>query len=319
MKNIIKALIIPLLTGVVYCLHGKIVFYDGTYVVGKVTKVDEATVYIIPIGLDTAEGVLVGNIDSLKMENGMAPVINSAVKYFYQNGEFLANDDDWMDEYDDFQYDDYAILQNELQYEELEKSHQKYYQISAFGGIPVATAFSIQEDDGSFKLTPNAGFAFQFPYYPIGAIDISPGFRGMTFSFDASKQGKVEAVMLSATSSIDFKPVFYFLPDNIHVSTDFALTYSVGYDIDQNSARYPDLDLPDGDASYTPVYNGVGLNFGASFDYWMPAAPIAFKFFFNNHIIPQAPPFTNVRTMFSNIGLSLVVVLKRYHQGNTPN
>ena len=143
MKNIIKAFIIPLLTGVVYCLHGKIVFYDGTYVVGKVTKVDEATVYIIPIGLDTAEGVLVGNIDSLKMENGMAPVINSAVKYFYQNGEFLANDDDWMDEYDDFQYDDYAILQNELQYEELEKSHQKYYQISAFGGIPVATAFSM--------------------------------------------------------------------------------------------------------------------------------------------------------------------------------
>ena len=33
----------------------------------------------------------------------MIPVINSAVKYFYQNGEFLANDSDWMDEYDDFE------------------------------------------------------------------------------------------------------------------------------------------------------------------------------------------------------------------------
>ena len=247
MKNlIIKFFILHMFSAFAFALHGKIVFYDGTYVVGKVTKVDESSVYIVPIGLDTPEGVLVGNIDSLRMENGMNPVLNSAVKYFYENGQFLANNSDWMDEYDDFKYDDYAILQNELQYEELEKSHQKYYQISAFGGIPIATAFSIQEDDGSFKLTPNAGLSFQFPYYPIGAIDISPGFRAMTFSFDASTQGKVEAVMLAATSSIDFKPVFYFLPDNIHVSTDLALTYSVGYDIDQNPARYPGLDLPEG-------------------------------------------------------------------------
>ena len=83
-----------LLSGFIFAIHGKIVFYDGTYVVGKVTKVDEATVYIVPIGLDTPEGVLVGNIDSLKMENGMVPIINSAVKYFYDNGEFLANDEE---------------------------------------------------------------------------------------------------------------------------------------------------------------------------------------------------------------------------------
>ena len=113
MISIIKALTIPLLTGIVFALHGKIVFHDGTYVVGKVTKVDESVVYIVPIGLDTSEGVLVGNIDSLKLENGMVPVINSAVKYFYENGEFLANDDDWMDEYDDFKYNDYTSLQNE--------------------------------------------------------------------------------------------------------------------------------------------------------------------------------------------------------------
>ena len=71
MKNILKGIILPLLPAMVFALHGKIVFYDGTYVVGKVTKVDEAVVYIVPIGLDTSEGVLVGNIDSLKLENGM--------------------------------------------------------------------------------------------------------------------------------------------------------------------------------------------------------------------------------------------------------
>ena len=175
MKSIIKALVIPLLTGVVFALHGKIVFYDGTYVVGKITKVDEATVYIVPIGLDTSEGVLVGNIDSLKMENGMVPVINSAVKYFYQNGEFLANDNDWMDEYDDFKYDDYAALQEEYKYEATKKTLQQYYQLSAFGGIPIMAAVSLQEDDGSFKMRPNFGFTAQLPYYPVGALDISPG------------------------------------------------------------------------------------------------------------------------------------------------
>jgi len=92
-----------------------------TYVVGKVTKVDESSVYIIPIGLDTAEGVLVGNIDSLKMENGMTPVLNSSLIYFYQNGEFLKNDNDWMDENFEFKYDDYTSLQEPYEYEETKK------------------------------------------------------------------------------------------------------------------------------------------------------------------------------------------------------
>ena len=125
MKNITLKLILLIFTiEGLSALHGKIVFYDGTYVVGKVTKVDEASVYIVPIGLDTPEGVLVGNIDSLRMENGMVPVVNSAVKYFYQNGEFLANDSDWMDEYDDFKYDDYAFIQEEYKYEETKELTQ---------------------------------------------------------------------------------------------------------------------------------------------------------------------------------------------------
>ena len=84
MKYITKGIIFSLFLSVAFGLHGKIVFYDGTYLLGKVTKVDESSVYIIPVGLDTPEGVLVGNIDSLNMENGMVPVLNSAVQYFYQ-------------------------------------------------------------------------------------------------------------------------------------------------------------------------------------------------------------------------------------------
>ena len=74
--NVIKKIILcSVLIDMLFSIHGKIVFYDGTYVVGKVTKVDESSVYIIPIGLDTSEGVLIGNIDSLKMENGMGNLI----------------------------------------------------------------------------------------------------------------------------------------------------------------------------------------------------------------------------------------------------
>ena len=315
MKRIIKALTVPLLTGIVFALHGKIVFYDGTYVVGKITKVDQSVVYIIPIGLDTSEGVLVGNVDSLKLENGMTPVINSAVRYFYQNGEFTANDDDWMDEYDDFKYDDYAEMQNEYKYEATKKTHQQYYQVSAFGGMPIMTAVSLQEDDGSFKMTPNLGITAQFPYYPIGALDISPGLRFMTYSFEASFQGLVQAIQLSPYASFDFKPILFFIPENIHLSLDAGLSFNIGYDLNQDVSIYPKVES--GNLTGNETYGGIGLNFGASIDYWVPDLPFACKLFFNNNIIPQAPPFSDQNTMFSNIGLSLIIVLKRHHENNS--
>ncbi len=305
----------PLLTGVVFALHGKIVFYDGTYVVGKVTKVDEATVYIVPIGLDTSEGVLVGNIDSLRMENGMIPVINSAVKYFYQNGEFLANDDDWMDEYDDFKYEDYATLQDEYKYEASKKTHQQYYQVSAFGGLPFSTAVSLQEENGTWKVHPNFGGALQFPYYAFGALDISPGLRFMTFSYEASYHGSVQALQIGTSLSFDFKPVFYFLPPAIHTSFDFAINYNFAYDLDQNIVNFPNVEAEALVGS--PTYAGAGMNIGGSIDYWLKDLPVAFKLFTQANIVPQAPPFTDVSTMFANVGVSVVVVLKRHHGGKT--
>ena len=89
MKSTFKGFIFFIFLSRLFALHGKIVFYDGTYVLGKVTKVDESSVYIIPVGLDTPEGVLIGNIDSLIMENGMVPVLNSNVEYFYQGAKII--------------------------------------------------------------------------------------------------------------------------------------------------------------------------------------------------------------------------------------
>ena len=312
MKTIKKVIIYLFFFELLFSIHGKIVFYDGTYVVGKVTKVDESSVYIIPIGLDTSEGVLVGNIDSLKMENGMVPVLSSSVVYLYDNGEFLKNDDDWMDQNYDFKYDDYTSLQDSYKYEEIKKTHQQYYQVSLFSSYPVLSAVSIKEEDDTFKAVMNLGGSFQLPYYPIGALDISPGIRLMTYGYEVSTQGKVQAMNLAAFSTFDFKPIFYFLPEAMHISADFGLNYNFAYDLDQNKTLYPKVETVSDDATYS----GVGLYAGSSIEYWMSELPLAFRFFFNGYVVPQAPPFTDQSTFFGSIGLSAVVVLKRHHKNN---
>ncbi len=319
MKNIVKAIILPLLTGVVFALHGKIVFFDGTYVVGKITKVDEATVQIIPVGLDTPEGVLVGNIDSLKMENGMVPVINSAVKYFYQNGEFISNDDDWMDEFEDFKYDDFALIQEEYFYEGSKKRPQQYYQVSASFGLPILAAASMKEVDthagGPETIYPNLSASFQFPYFPMGALDISPGLRLMNFGWENSYNGQWKCVQAVAFASVDFKPIFYFLPKGLHTSLDIGLSYNIAFDSDQDSLGYFKETIQP--ALPGQKYGGIGYNVGGSVDYWLQDLPIAIRFYGNGYFIPQAPPFPELKTMFGSIGISLIVVLKRHSENNS--
>ena len=288
-----------------YSLHGKIVFYDGTYVVGKVTKVDEASVYIVPIGLDTPEGVLVGNIDSLRMENGMVPVINSAVKYFYQNGEFLANDSDWMDEYDDFRYDDYALLQEEYKYEETKKINIDYWSVSVFGAYPAIKFNSLIDSLKKTKLSTNIGFGFQSPYYPVGALDFSGGFKIMTYGIrEHPEMGDIDALQAAGSISADLKPVLFFLPKNVHLIVNFGLSYNLGLKVEPKSNQYEG----------TPTYGGIGINSGLGIDYHLDELPIAFRLFANNTVIPQGIPFPEEKTGFINFGANIIVVLKRHHQ-----
>ena len=61
-------------------------------------------------------------------------------------------------------------------------------------------------------MTPNFGFTAQYPYYPLGALDVSPGIKFMTYSFEASFHGLVQAVQLSPFASFDFKPILFFIP-----------------------------------------------------------------------------------------------------------
>jgi len=301
-----KLIIIPLFVGYLFGLHGKITFFDGTYVVGRVTKVDESTVYIIPMGLDTAEGILVGNIDTLKMENGLVPVVSSAVKYFYEKGEFLANNDDWMDEFDDFKYDDYVTQKEEYKYEETKKPATAYNSVTVYGGMPFAMA-SLKDSSGTTTLMPNLGIGFQAPYFPVGAVDISPGFKIMTYGFDNPEMGDVSAMQLSGNMSVDFKPVFFFLPEALHLCIDIGVNYNIA--IKNEPSAYA---LSHGDYDGEPTYGGIGFSTGASMDYWFSDIPIALRLFGNTNIIPQGEPYPELKTGFMNFGAMLIVVMKRH-------
>ena len=301
-----KLIILPLFVGYLFGLHGKITFFDGTYVVGRVTKVDESTVYIIPMGLDTAEGILVGNIDTLKMENGMLPVVNSAVKYFYEKGEFLANNDDWMDEFDDFQYDDYTTQEEEYKYEETKKPATAYNSVTVYGGMPFAMA-SLKDSLGITTLAPNLGIGFQAPYFPVGAVDISPGFKIMTYGFDSPDMGVVNAIQLGGNMSVDFKPVFFFLPEALHLCMDLGINYNIAFKHEPSAFA-----LSHGEYDGEPTYGGIGFNTGASMDYWFSDIPLALRLFGNTNIIPQGEPWPELKTGFINVGAMLIVVMKRH-------
>ena len=301
-----KLIIIPLFVGYLFGLHGKIIFFDGTYVVGRVTKVDESTVYIIPMGLDTAEGILVGNIDTLRMENGLVPVVSSSVKYFYEKGEFLANNDDWMDEFDDFKYDDYTTQKEEYKYEESKKPATAYTAVTVYGGMPFAMA-SLQDSLKTTTLAPNLGIGIQAPYFPVGAVDISPGLKIMTFGFDNPDMGVVNAIQLGGNMSVDFKPVFFFLPEALHLCMDLGINYNIAFKHEPSAFALTHLEY-DGE----PNYGGIGFSTGASMDYWFSDIPLALRLFGSTNIIPQGEPWPELKTGFINVGAMLIVVMKRH-------
>ena len=319
MRNTVKIFVFSALLGSLFALHGKIVFYDGTYVLGKVTKVDESSVYIIPVGLDTPEGVLIGNIDSLNMENGMVPVLNSKVEYFYQGGTFTPNNDDWMADASQKDYYEHINLEEEFQAINQPKKHWNYFNFSLTGGIPLFVANSLKEvDSGQMaEMGPNLGLNLQFPYYPVGPVDISPGLRLMTFSYEANHLGSLKAAQIGVFANVNLRPILYFFPENLHLTLDGGVNFNLATDLDQDLFIY-NIDLPTG---FTDLqgekYAGPGIHFGSSLDYYLSKIPVAFKLFFNANVVPQTPPFTTTFTYFGNVGLSMVLILKRNTKNNS--
>ena len=91
-----KILFIPLFISFLFAIEGKVVFYDDTYILGDVIRVDESEVYIIPLGLDLPEWVAVENINKLKTDNELEVITDGEVIYLFENGVFQTPEDDWL-------------------------------------------------------------------------------------------------------------------------------------------------------------------------------------------------------------------------------
>ncbi|MBT6632824.1 MAG: hypothetical protein HOB40_07625, partial [Candidatus Marinimicrobia bacterium] len=106
--------------------------------------------------------------------------------------------------------------------------------------------------------------------------------------------------------SIDFKPVFFFLPEAMHLCVDLGMSYNMA--IRNDPSEYG---LSHGNYDGEPTYGGLGFNTGGSIDYWFTDLPIALRSFGNTNIIPQGEPWPELKTGFINVGASLLVILKR--------
>lgn len=307
MKIIIKFLI---LTSVAFGVHGKVTFFDGTYVVGQVTKIDDSKVHIIPMGLDSPEGLLLVNIDTLRIQDGKIAVLNSEAKYFYQNNEFSVNDDDWLDEFDDFKYDENVNrFEDNYKYEGKEKTNQDYYKVSLFGAGAYALGMSKAEEttaESDGKANPlTFGFGFQSPYIVLGAVDASPGAYFMLYGYDDPFMGKVSAYQMVANGSFDFNPIFFFLPDWFHLCVDVGLSYN-------NKIKVDPYDLPWTDGSDAiDNFGGFGLNIGPSFNFSSSSFPMEFHLFSHMNMVPQNGEWAPAKTAILNFGANIIVVMKR--------
>ena len=132
----------------------------------------------------------------------------------------------------------------------------------------------------------------------------------MTFGWENSYNGQWKCLQLATFASIDFKPVFYFLPKV------YILVLMLAYHIILHLIQIRTLR-----AILVEQFNlhfqgngngGVGFNFGGSLDYWLDELPIAIRLYGQSYFIPQAPPFPELKTMFGSIGLSVVVILRRH-------
>ena len=127
------------------------------------------------------------------------------------------------------------------------------------------------------QMGPNIGLNIQFPYFPIGPVDISPGLSLVTYSLKQIIWGLLKAFTNWAFVNIDLRPILYFFPENLHLTLDGGLNFNLATDLDQDLFTY-DIDLPLG---YTDLKNENMLDQECIwvFGYYLSEIPIALNYF----------------------------------------
>ena len=153
---------------------------------------------------------------------------------------------------------------------------------------------SLQLDNGSNpEPLPNLGFSFSLPYFPVGPINMSMGGRMITLGFNKNfgtieEPKKIKSITLAGILFTDLQPILNFFGDNIHIGVETGVTYSSGWQED--------------------YAGGIGVLVGGNLDYWFEEFPLAIRLFGNGYMIPG---YGDGMTGFGNLGVSLMLVLKR--------
>ena len=296
-----KILFIPFFISFLFSIEGKVVFYDDTYILGDVIRVDESEVYIIPLGLDLPEWVAIENINELKTENELNVIADGEVKYLFANGVFQTPEDDWLGNYYDPKQDETAPTQasgvspylGSNLYQMPIKPNMKYYTFSAYGGMPVLYMTGFEGITGA----ANMALSVNLPYFEWGPFDLSPGLKAGAYSFEAGDSTETSlssfsSAQLALNLCMDWTPIFYFLPENMHIGTEVSPSFNTG----------------DGEA----YLGGMGISLGWNFEYWFKDLPFAIRLFSHMNIIPQPEPFTDYKSGYITVGTAMLFVLKRH-------
>ena len=281
-----KILIILITMGFAYSINGTITFYDGTSMNGELSSSDTRYVFIIPNGLVMPEKIPVVDIESLSLDNGIVLIQDGIAQQTYMDGKFSLIERQLNQAS--------KTLTNEDTYEYESLGNLDYFSISGFYGMPVYFRPSLQLDDGSNPTPlPNLGFSFSLPYFPVGPINMSMGGRVITLGFDKNfgtleEPKKIKSITLAGILFTDLQPILNFFGDNIHIGMETGVTYSLGWQEDYSG--------------------GIGVLVGGNLDYWFEELPLAIRLFGNGYMIPG---YDDAMTGFGNLGVSLMLVLKR--------
>ena len=242
-----------LFSSILFSIQGIIVFNDQTIIEGDVKTIDNNSVIITPKGLTFPEEILLQSIDSVKINNGMIPIVNGKIFYFYQNGKFVNAQ----------QINNSQQINTSVDYEDVEYVLVPNWSLNLYTGYPLPAPFrgsSFEEfDKGNmlYGLSLGSPYGFfagdfymniiaEFAYYNFEQTKGGPSFGGPAYQIGVSPGFFIGNTSFSATACTGF----YRSDDYDSTGVDDAtgeITYSTKPGITAGTILGGSIDIPLGE------------------------------------------------------------------------
>ena len=242
-----------LFSSILFSIQGIIVFNDQTIIEGDVKTIDNNYVIITPKGLTFPEEILLQGIDSVKINNGMIPIVNGKIFYFYQNGKFVNAQ----------QINNSQQINTSVDYEDVEYVLVPNWSLNLYTGYPLPAPFrgsSFEEfDKGNmlYGLSLGSPYGFfagdfymniiaEFAYYNFEQTKGGPSFGGPAYQIGVSPGFFIGNTSFSATACTGF----YRSDDYDSTGVDDAtgeITYSTKPGITAGTILGGSIDIPLGE------------------------------------------------------------------------